>query len=164
MRHTLKLAASLLLVTALITGCAQRPTIQPGTFPEAEYATLAKEGTGTVKGQLFMKTLGGDVKYGAGVEVVLVPATTYSAYFWRAYQTNAVPGPSDPRMKPFTLRTQTDGGGNFEFHDVPPGNYYISGDVIWQAPTKFGLAQQGGWVMKEVAAKNGSEVRVIVTR
>ncbi|WP_448647115.1 hypothetical protein [Pseudomonas mohnii] len=159
-----KIFFSVVLAVGILSGCAQQRTISTGVFPEAEYKALPKEGTGIVKGQIFLKTVGGDVKYGAGIEVSLIPATSYSASAWEAYQTNSKLTPPDPRVKEYSIRTQSDGTGNFEFRDVPPGRYYIGGEVTWQIPTQFGLSRQGGWVMSQVTAKNGSESKVIITK
>lgn len=152
------------LVLGVLSGCAQQRTVSLGAFPEAEYKALAKEGTGVVKGQIFLKTVGGDVKYGAGVEVSLIPVTSYSAPAWQAYQAGAKLTTPDPRVREYSILTQSDGTGNFEFRDVPPGRYYVGGEVIWQIPTQLGLSRQGGWVMNQVTAKNGFESKVIVTK
>lgn len=158
-------AAALILSIALLTACAsQKPNERP-PFPVDEYAQLQKTGTGKVVGQVFMKTVGGEVRFGAGSDVYLFPGTSYSD-FW--YQTNYVSQqpivPPDPRQMHYTKIVQADGNGNFEFSDIPPGRYYVSSTVIWQAPTQWGLAKQGGPVAKPATVSNGSIVRVMLTR
>lgn len=157
--------ATLILSIALLSSCANQKPVERPPFPVAEYSQLQKTGTGKVTGQVFLKTVGGEVKFGAGSDVYLFPATSYSD-FW--YQTNYVSqlpiAPPDSRQMEYTKITQGDGNGNFEFTDVPPGRYYVSSKVMWQAPTQWGLAAQGGWVAKPTTVSNGSTVKVILTR
>jgi hypothetical protein len=62
-----------------VVGCASvAPLVPRLPFPSDEYAALATTGTGVVKGQVFMKTRGGDVKTAAGSEIHMDPVTTYS--------------------------------------------------------------------------------------
>jgi len=158
-------AATLILSISLLTACANQKPVERPPFPVEEYAQLQKIGTGKVAGQVFMKTVGGDVRFGAGSDVYLFPGTSYSD-FW--YQTNYVSqkpiAPPDSRQMQYTKIVQADGSGNFEFSDIPPGRYYISSMVTWQAPTQWGLAAQGGWVAKSATVSNGATARVMLTR
>ena len=158
-------AAVLILSAALLTACANQKPVDRPPFPIDEYAQLQTVGTGKVAGQVFMKTVGGDVRFGAGSDVYLFPGTSYSD-FW--YQTNYVSqkpiAPPDSRQMQYTKIVQADGSGNFEFSDIPPGRYYISSMVTWQAPTQWGLAAQGGWVAKSATVSNGATARVMLTR
>lgn len=152
---------------AVLTGCvAPTPAVQRVPFPEAEYAALAKRtGTGVVTGQAFLKTRGGDVKYGAGEEVYLQPATSYSDQWFNVnYLGQQTLADGDPRSAQGRLATQSDGTGSFTFKNVPPGDYYVSTAVTWQAPTQLGLATQGGVVAKKISVTNDAETKVILTR
>lgn len=157
--------ATLILSMSLLAACANQKPVERPPFPVEEYAQLQKLGTGKVTGQVFMKTVGGEVRFGAGSDVYLFPATSYSD-FW--YQTNYVSqkpiAPPDSRQMQYTQIVQADGNGNFEFSNIPPGRYYISSTVIWQAPTQWGLTNQGGWVAKSATVSNGATARVILTR
>lgn len=158
-------AAVPILALSLLAGCAQAPKpMEFGAFPVAEYQALPKTGTGTITGQIFMKTRGGDVKFGAGTEVVLIPATSYTATLYQAYQQDRPVGEPDPRVKEYSRRVITDGTGGFRFEGIPGGAYYVGGSVFWEAPTQFGLSKQGAHLLSPVTVEEGKEARVIVTR
>lgn len=157
--------ASAVLAIGLLAGCVQ--PIQPynlGHFPALEYDALKREGTGTVTGQLFLKTVGGDVKFGAGEEVILLPVTSYSQKIEEAYNQNRPLGNMDSRLKMYNKTTQADGNGNFTFSAVPAGDYYAAGKVNWQAPTPYGLSTQGGYVMRRVSVSEGQTSKIILTK
>ena len=82
----------------LLTACAMQTPIQRPVFPEAEYQRLELSGSGSVSGQVFMRTVGGDVKYGAGSNVFLFPDTTYSEFWYqRSYiEQKALTPPDEP--------------------------------------------------------------------
>ncbi|RAU39285.1 hypothetical protein [Pseudomonas sp. RIT411] len=157
---------TLTLALALTAGCVSKPAPQPRiAFPVAEYNALPKEGTGVVEGQAFMKTVGGDVKFGAGSEVTLNPITSYSEQWYRHYYELRSPlQAADTRQDSYILTTQADGSGNFKFTDVPPGRYFVTSTVRWQAPSQFGLTNQGGWLTNRITVSNGKTTRVMLTR
>ncbi|PVZ55504.1 hypothetical protein C9422_21020 [Pseudomonas sp. B1(2018)] len=154
------------LALAVISGCATQPKpIARNSFPAAEYAALPQSGTGVVEGQVFLKTVGGDVKYGAGSEVILNPVTSYSEQWHDAtYSKHAPMEPSDSRQNQYIVTTQADGSGNFRFSGVPPGKYFITSSVYWQAPSQFGLTNQGGMITNRITVSDGQTVRSILTR
>lgn len=152
-------------LTAILAGCATanrdyNPTRRP-VFPEAEYAALAKTGSATVTGQLFMRTRGGDVKTGAGDTIYLNPVTSYSAF---AYEHRSDPDgmtDADPRLFPYMRNTVADATGRFTFKNVPDGEYYLSGKVTWEVPN---MATQGGTIWKQITVKNGESVEAMLTK
>lgn len=156
-----------LLAAALIVGCAlpHQQVIERVPFPEAEYAVLPKQGTGAVTGQVFMKTVGGDVKFGAGSDVYMLPVTSYTTQWYvESYLGGKALQEPDPRAKQGQLVTQADGTGAFTFTDVPPGKYYLSSTVNWSVPTSYGLAPQGGVVAKLVTVTDGKTAREMLTK
>ena len=89
-----------LISTVLFCGCAtMQPQRVPRTavFNEDEYATYAGDGTATITGQAFVKTRGGDVKFGAGNKVFLNPVTTYSTEWYQKYVIGGIPSPNQTR-------------------------------------------------------------------
>jgi hypothetical protein len=159
-----RLAAAAFAVL-VVSGCVSQPKpVERMPFPVNEYAALSKAGSGVVDGQLFFKTVGGDVKYGAGSLVSLNPITTYSEQWFDAAHVRHAPiTAGDPRQDAYIRTVQADGGGNFHFSNVPPGKYFVSGVVMWQAPTQFGLSNQGGRLTNRVDVKDGETTRIILT-
>jgi hypothetical protein len=152
----------------VLAGCVTlKPTVERIPFPENEYTQLQKEGTATVKGQAFLKTMGGDVKFAAGEEILLNPATSYSNQWYEEYYLKQNPiSPGDPRQMEYVRKKIADGSGRFEFKNIPAGEYYVTGMVTWEAPTghQGALQKQGGLISKKIKVTDGEEVEVILTR
>ena len=158
------------LLAGLIAGCAPqqvKPTVQRIPFPAQEYEKLAKDGTSTVKGQIFMKTRGGDVKFGAGGEVLLNPVTSYSKqWFEEQYTRGNQLAAGDERQYLYIRKKVADGNGRFEFKNIPAGEYYVTGGVTWQTATGYqgNLETQGGLLSKKITVGEKDDVEVILSR
>lgn len=156
-------------MAAVLAGCAvpvQQKTYDPLPFNAAEYEALPTTGTGVVRGQVFLKTRGGDVKKGAGSPVVLTPATSISEQTYReGYLGGKRPSSKGGgETEKYWRRSTADAEGRFEFRDVPPGKFFVLSEVVWEAPTQFGLAKQGGLIVMPVQIENDKAVEVIVTK
>jgi hypothetical protein len=166
-----KLMKRLIFTTAIaatLAGCAvpeRAAPLQRPLFPEAEYAALESSGTARVTGQVFLKTRSGDVKTGAGNVIYLNPATSYSKF---AYEHNRYPGgltAADARLHGYMQQAVADASGRFTFKNVPAGEYYVTGQVTWEAfsSSAGGLRPQGGAIWKLIAVQEGEIVEVMVT-
>jgi len=156
-------AACTVISTSLL-GCVQQPVMRIGPFPAEQYQDISLDGNSTVVGQLFMRTLSGDVKYGAGSRVYLMPVTDYSRRLEAANARGARVPDYDPRVEQFSRIVQADGEGRFTFKKVAAGNYLVGGQVMWYRPSGFGPLPEGGFIMKEVTVAEGQEATVMVTR
>ena len=109
-----------------------------------------EEGTSRFEGQAFLKTRGGEVRYGAGSEVIAVPATSCAREWWEAIsgiQRDEVEiFPPNLDFLKATRRTIADGEGRFRFDGLAPGEYFVRTSVKWEIPGKYGASTQGGYV------------------
>lgn len=149
------------MLALTLIGCASVTRIP---FPENEYSQLQKEGSAIVKGQVFMKTRGGNVKYGAGEEILLNPVTSYSKQWFEVnYLGKRVMSAQDPRQKDYIKTTLADGEGRFIFKKVPAGRYYVVGNVTWEAVPNQ-MFPEGGIITKQITVNENEEVEIILTR
>ena len=128
-------AGTAVVLLTLVAGCAVQ---RQARFDPEECASYERPGTATVSGQAFLKTRGGDVKYGAGNTVELRPVTTYSVEW---YRTVVVSGrglaPGDSRENAFVRSATADGEGRFRLEGLPGDKYYVTCNIIWETATGY---------------------------
>lgn len=159
------------LVSILLSGCITPPAAKTPivriSFPENEYAQLKHEGTAIIRGQAFLKTRGGNIKYAAGEIVTLNPVTTYSQqWFVESVINSNILAPYDPRLNNYIRVKIADASGNFKFTNVPAGEYYLNTKVTWEIVSgyKGNLEQQGLTLVTKVKVNEAQEIEVILTR
>jgi hypothetical protein len=160
-------ALFVLFLVLLIAGCATTvttPVQRNAVFIESEYEPYKGKGTASIAGQAFAKTRAGDVKYAAGNTIFLNPVTSYSTEFFNILvQQQQIPSPPDPRIYHYNRQTIADGNGNFEFKNLPPGEYYIHTIITWEVPSRYGLQTTGGAIGTRVKVGPGETIKAIVT-
>lgn len=158
--HSVRLYATALFTALIAVGCVgfnlDRPISAP--FNEADFEASAKSGTAVVQGQAFAKTRGGDVKLGAGNEVRLYPVNTYTTEA-RNTATSGFRPKHDPRFFKYVRKSTADAQGNFEFRDLPGGEYFVECSIFWEV----GNATTGGVAHGRVKAEEGKAVKVLLT-
>lgn len=169
-----KVIHNFMLFTFLLclSGCNTMPTRQQPVvsipFDDAPFQPYLKEGTAKIVGQAFLKTRGGDVKFGAGNTVELIPNVGYFAdrFYLVSHGGNA--GPRDQRLTPYIRSAIADADGNFEFSNLPAGRYVVLCQIEWEYPNMLGgvayMAKTGGQAVAEATISDGESKRVVVTR
>lgn len=163
-----KLIVLFFIVISLIIKCTVPPqTINRISFNPNEYENIETTGTSKIKGQAFIATRGGDVKYGAGRYVILNPVTSYSTDFYNKTVLNGLKLPDpDPRIFKYIKTTRADGFGNFEFENIAPGKYYIYCPIFWEIPTsnRYMKNHTGGYAYCTIIVNENETVKAILTR
>ncbi|CAD6150775.1 MULTISPECIES: carboxypeptidase-like regulatory domain-containing protein [Enterobacteriaceae] len=149
-----------------LSGCAPVQTynkpqqvkqfVKRPAFPVEEYQALPKKGTGKVKGELFGVTRGGDVKIGAGSNIILRPYTSYIKNTPKIDYDTQTLEIIDGRVAEYDRTVLTDAQGKFEFENVPPGQYEVIGSFSWYA----GNFPQIVLLNKIITVKNGDVIQV----
>lgn len=154
-----------LLLTILInlSGCARMYHISV-PFDQALFQKYSIDGTSKIIGQAFLKTRGGDVKYGAGNEIRLIPYNSYTHEIWQA-EVQGYRGldNKDPRLEQYFRITTADGMGNFEFTNIPEGAYLLSTQLYWEIPTRYYSYKTGSNLIRQVFVKEGDTRKVMLT-
>jgi hypothetical protein len=155
------------IVALLISACVNQvqPHQMATPFSEKDFARYAKKGTSSITGQAFLKTRGGEVRFGAGETVTLIPVTAYSNELWNASLIGARVAYVDPEYAKYTKNTVTDGAGNFEFKDLPAGEYYIECSIFWEVPTDIYpyMRTTGSAIKKHIKVADGENLKVMLT-
>ncbi len=158
-------AGIITLLALLVAGCEQtivKPTLP---FNPQEMENALRPGKSSITGQAFAKTQGGDVKYGAGNTINLIPLTPYVEQ-----ALSLIPKANvftkvdfDPRIFNYSKKAVADGTGHFKFTNLTPGKYYVETDIKWQYPTQSGLQETGGTVKGIASIENdGDTVDIIL--
>jgi hypothetical protein len=145
-------------------------------FDEKEFEKYNSKGTASIKGQAFAKTAGGEIRYGAGETVYLIPLNSYTTElkpYIQKEQTiffaslpprtveNSIDG-VDSRWRKYLKTTIADGSGNFEFNDLTDGEYYVQCPVFWEIPSRYSVSVTGGVVSITTKLSKGETVKVIL--
>jgi hypothetical protein len=156
----------LCLVAFAAAGCAfnSQPVDWRAQFDPAEYTPYDQPGTSVLAGQAFLRTRGGEVRYGAGSEVYLSPVTSYSKEWWNQVVVRNAKfssGP-DPRASKYMKVAVADGEGRFTFAGLPAGDYFVVSSVYWEVPGGYGLSSTGGRVGRQVHVGQGQQVTLVL--
>jgi hypothetical protein len=146
-------------------------------FDANEFEKYSSKGSSSIKGQAFMKTAGGEVRYGAGETVYLVPLTSYTTelkpYIQKEQALNVYGRETsgtveknldgvDVRWRKYLKTTTADGSGNFEFSGLSEGEYYIQCPVFWEIPERVMNRNTGAVVSISTKLSKGEIVKVIL--
>jgi hypothetical protein len=151
------------LIALVLVGCAiPQPVSMQTSFDRKEHMPFIQAGTNTVRGQAFLRQQGGGVVTCAGIEVHLLPSTSYFREFMRHVRAGKKPQASGKVGAEFASiwkKAQCDAQGNFVFHDLANGTWFVATDVQWTV----GYSLQGGKLLKEVTVADGETVQVLLS-
>jgi hypothetical protein len=154
---------------ALLTSCAfpgSETVPRRVAFDESAFSAYGKPGAGIVTGRLIVTSGDGVVHAGSANQnmmgdtpVTLLPVTAYTREMVDREIGNGERLPlSDPRFKKYVRATKTDANGNFAFHQIPAGQYFVSGMAEWleMGEFKYQWACEGISVGRGQASVSGS--------
>ena len=153
------------LAMAMFISCVQSYTIKT-PFRHEDWKLALEVGNCRLEGQAFLKTRGGDVKTCAGEKVFLMPYNDYTAELDIAGKQGGYSEASnlDPNIKNYWKVTTCDADGNFEFDNLPVGQWLLFTEVVWEIPTgRYTSSVQGGDVTKIVQTIENSTQKVYLT-
>jgi hypothetical protein len=165
-----RLSAGLLLAAAL-AACGPKVETLSTRFDPNEGAVVNREGSGSVSGQAFLKTVGGEVRYAAGNTVEIFVATAYAreriGKLYGASKCNmggVTFKETDPRYLAMKRETKADGEGRFHFDHMAAGDYFVVTTVAWQVPNSGGyLTQTGCNIYERLTVQEGRNTEIILS-
>jgi len=118
-------------------------------FPKSEYSRLSKNGSGTVKGSIYVSDAYGRRVYGKQTRLYLNPVTSYSKQWYsESYIGGYKMAKADKRLFNYLKFTASNTRGKFAFYGVPSGSYYVIGVVKcakecgYATPTNIRIAKE----------------------
>jgi len=146
----------------LIVGCVRQPVQMQTKFDYSEHKPYADRGENTVKVQDFLRQQGGGVVTCAGSEAILIPNTPFFREAFKHYREIKKPQPAEkisPEFRSMVKRSQCDAQGNFAFHNVPDGSWFLFTPVTWQVRD----SEQGGMLVREIKVANKEVTPVLLS-
>jgi len=151
-------------VSDLNTTVQTEETVERIPFPVDEYNRLARTGSATIRGSIYLVSPTGERIYGRQTRLYLNPVTSYSRQWYQAsYLGGRKMAKADPRLFNYLKFTTSDKNGHFAFYGVPAGSYYVIGVV--RCGTECGYdTPQNIRVAKEVRVGSGGTVDVDLSK
>lgn len=156
---------------ALIVGSAakKKPVLAVSDISDSDLERYSGPGPCSIHGQAFLKTRGGDVRYGAGEVVTLMPDIPLLSEIIRINSTRdqyaVLPTEVHSKWQQVKRQTQADGEGEFEFNGIPCGSWIVESQVTWEVvESRYSTSTQGGAVSRRVTVSpQDSPIRVMLT-
>ena len=160
-----KALAMLALVIGSLPSCATAPKDVTHLFRESDFEWSKKPGTGSIKGQAFARTNGGEVRSCAGLQVVLVPSTPYTDALDAAASEGTQQFATHPEaFDRYRRLSRGDSVGGFEFDKLPAGAWYIECRLTWLIPGgPWGVKETGVRLAQKVKLAEGQAVKLLIT-
>lgn len=132
-------------------------------------------GTNTIKGTALLRTVGGDPKTCAALQVTLVPKSPYAvermSYIYGLREPAFTAVENHPRLEDppvgymETVRqTRCDADGRFSFEEVPDGEYFLTAAITWGIPGRYSTQIEGGVLMQSVKVAGGQTKNIVLAQ
>lgn len=176
---------ALMALLALASGCYTATNVrQPEPvrietpFDPGAVAWAAERGENRIEGTALLRTVGGEPRTCAALQVALIPWSRYSgermAHLYGSIKSGFNSRPPHGRFirwvnddKAFyesVRATACDAAGRFVFDSLPDGEWFIEAVVTWEVPYhNFRGGPQGGTLMQRVEVEGGQTVSVVLT-
>lgn len=130
-----------------------KPIKIENAFDEEGTKWFKNTGNGTIKGIAKFTSKNGELRFGKDFRIELMPNCRYTEErlmhiynnkdFGYVYVEDGVPKfTPDPKAYHDTKKTMCNQEGEFEFSNLPPGNYYVIAFMLWD--------DTGGGIMRNV--------------
>jgi hypothetical protein len=141
-------------------------------FNADEIKWVREPGDSSVSGKVFLTLKDGSKKGCAGFTIELLPVTTYSSERILKTYGNTLHGQvlledKPPKFTPdakeyheLLLKSTCNAKNEFEFTQVPAGEYYVMAFIIWDQTSETGTIKTGGAVMKRIKVSPKSNVKI----
>lgn len=151
---------------------ASEPIKLSSSFNEDDVSWVKDKGGSSVSGTASIKLEDGVNKGCASFKVELLPVASYSnERIFKTYGNNAGgqilisqnPPKFEPDVKEYhelVIATTCNATNEFQFNDIPQGDFYILAFIIWNEESDGVSKTLGGAVMKKIQVKENSKVRV----
>jgi hypothetical protein len=136
-------------------------------FNDEEVRWFFTAGAGTIKGSAKFKARSGEVRYGKEFRIELMPFSKYTeerlGHLYPdknsgfIFVQDGVPRfTPDPTGYHDTKKTMCNENGEFAFHDLPAGEYYVIAFMLWDGKSGDGSeVKEGGGIMRRIRLESG---------
>jgi len=130
MKHALKSVVSILGVSLVLCACA--PVQREVPFNESAFTSTLRSGSEFIQGQAFTILKNGSRRMQEHGSVLLMPKNSYTTEIvQKEYNQGLKLTPPDLHLRKYVRETVADVNGNFIFHNVAPGQYYVASHIKW---------------------------------
>ncbi|ELR73629.1 hypothetical protein C900_02714 [Fulvivirga imtechensis AK7] len=158
--------------TYVLSNARNTPVPVMSDFNSDEVGWFKNSGNSVIKGSAKFKSKTGEIRFGKEFRIELMPVAAYteerlnkiygSKNTGYVYLEDGVPKfIPDPAGYHETIKTMCDENGEFEFTNLPKGEYYVIAFMIWDSETSEETTRKtGGGMMQRLALTDG-ESKVI---
>jgi len=165
----MKYVLSLMVIGLFFVACSDKQKTENNTlitvvneYDSKEVSWFKTRGDGTIKGIAKFKSKSGDIRFGEEFRIELMPSCLYteerlnkiynSKNSGYVYVEDGIPKfTPDPEGYHDTIKTMCNKNGEFEFNNLPSGDYYVIAFMLWE--------ETGGGIMQRtIITENESKI------